>query len=212
MGAAAQVLLAARRGRHARVHAGVGLGCLPVLPRPGAEQPRAPSPQQRGRSNTSDWRWCGSNTDALGNLRFQVGRFYSPSFDNELKYLDRQDIAEWDTYIEDINWGYTKFDNFGYAVVTIFQSITLEGWSDIMFFCQDGVSVASASIYFVVMVLFGGFFALNLVLAVLEESTHAEKRLLEQRGEEARKKKEEERAPAAARRARGVPVPSSSPR
>ena len=69
-----------------------------------------------GVSNTSDWRWCGSNFDALGNLRFKSAEFYSPSFDNELKYLDRQDIAEWDTYIEDINWGYTKFDNFGYAV------------------------------------------------------------------------------------------------
>ena len=167
VGAGARVLLAARRGRHARVHARFGSGVYRCHHGQELSRSKRQALSAAGVSNTSDWRWCGSNFDALGNLRFKSAEFYSPSFDNELKYLDRQDIAEWDTYIEDINWGYTKFDNFGYAVVTIFQSITLEGWSDIMFFCQDGVSIGTASMYFVVMVLFGGFFALNLVLAVL---------------------------------------------
>lgn len=39
-----------------------------------------------------------------------------------------------------------------------------------MFFCSDSVSKATATIFFVVLTLFGGFFAVNLVLAVLEES------------------------------------------
>ena len=39
---------------------------------------------------------------------------------------------------------YSNFDNIGYAIVTIFQSITLEGWSDIMYFYQDGASMISS--------------------------------------------------------------------
>ena len=58
------------------------------------------------------------------------------------------------------------------AGVAIFQSITLEGWTDIMFQCQDAVSPVSGTVFFVVLTLFGGFFALNLVLAVLEEAFH----------------------------------------
>jgi len=36
------------------------------------------------------------------------------------------------TQNEDLNWGLTNFDNFFNAVVTIFQIITLEGWTSIM--------------------------------------------------------------------------------
>ena len=103
-------------------------------------------------ADESAWRWCGSNFDALGNLRFKSNTFFSP----EGLELSSEDLRVWDTHIEDLNWGLTNFDNIGYAAVTIFQSITLEGWSDIMFFCQDGVSIGTASMYFVVMVLFGG--------------------------------------------------------
>ena len=32
-----------------------------------------------------------------------------------------------------INYGITNFDNIGYAMLTVFQCITLEGWTDIMY-------------------------------------------------------------------------------
>lgn len=31
------------------------------------------------------------------------------------------------------NFGITNFDNIGYAMLTVFQCITLEGWTDIMY-------------------------------------------------------------------------------
>lgn len=31
------------------------------------------------------------------------------------------------------NWGITNFDNFGLAMLTVFQCITLEGWTDVLY-------------------------------------------------------------------------------
>ena len=146
-------------------------------------------------ADESAWRWCGSNFDALGNLRFKSNTFFSPAG----LELSKDDLRVWDTHIEDLNWGLTNFDNIGYAAVTIFQSITLEGWSDVMYFCQDGISVPLATIFFVVLTLFGGFFALNLVLAVLEEATTAEAEVQKQKLEQQR---EDEKKAAEARRER----------
>lgn len=101
----------------------------------------------------SEWRWCGSNYDALGNPRFK-SHF----------------IMESATYIEDLNWGYTNFDNIGNAFITIFQSITLEGWVVIMYQTQDSLSPIVGATFFILLVLFGSFFVLNLLLAVLEDN------------------------------------------
>ncbi|KAK2571693.1 Voltage-dependent T-type calcium channel subunit alpha-1G [Acropora cervicornis] len=46
-----------------------------------------------------------------------------------------------------------SFDNIGIAWIVIFQVITLEGWSDIMYFVQDAHSSLSW-IYFVVLIVF----------------------------------------------------------
>ena len=32
------------------------------------------------------------------------------------------------------NFGITNFDNFGLAMITVFQCITMEGWTDMMYF------------------------------------------------------------------------------
>lgn len=31
------------------------------------------------------------------------------------------------------NYGITNFDNIGYSMLTVFQCITLEGWTDMMY-------------------------------------------------------------------------------
>jgi len=36
-------------------------------------------------------------------------------------------------YWEGPNFGITNFDNFGLAMLTVFQCITLEGWTDMMY-------------------------------------------------------------------------------
>ncbi len=37
------------------------------------------------------------------------------------------------TFIEDLNFGYTNFDWIGSALFSVFQAVTLEGWSFIMY-------------------------------------------------------------------------------
>lgn len=64
------------------------------------------------------------------------------------------------------NYGFTHFDNILSAWLAIFQCISLEGWVDIMYQLQDAVSGYSW-VYFVVLIIFGSFFAVNLALAVL---------------------------------------------
>jgi hypothetical protein len=60
----------------------------------------------------------------------------------------------------------TSFDNILWAWVTIFQCVTQEGWTDVMYAIQDAIS-PWVWIYFVAIILFGSFFIINLALAVL---------------------------------------------
>ena len=95
-------------------------------------------------------RWCGSNWDFFGNARF-----------TDPQVMDSGD------FVDSLNFGYTSFDGIGQAILTIFQSITGEGWVDIMYQVQNAYAGTFAAIYFVVMIIFGSFFLLNLTLAVI---------------------------------------------
>ena len=70
------------------------------------------------------------------------------------------------SYTDNPNYGINSFDSLPWAMVTLFQAITLEGWVDIMYQLMDGVSVF-AVLYMVPLVLFGGLIIINLFLAVL---------------------------------------------
>lgn len=37
------------------------------------------------------------------------------------------------TYWEGPNFGITNFDNFGLSMLTVFQCVTLEGWTDVLY-------------------------------------------------------------------------------
>ena len=67
---------------------------------------------------------------------------------------------------ENPNYGITSFDNVAEAWLTIFQCISLEGWTDVMYYAKDAVSPWSW-VYFTSMIIMGAFFAVNLALAVL---------------------------------------------
>ena len=64
------------------------------------------------------------------------------------------------------NFGVTNFDNIMYSVLVVFQSITLEGWSDIQRQMQRAYTYL-IFIYFLPLVFIGAFFLLNLTLAVI---------------------------------------------
>ncbi|GBG27891.1 Sodium channel protein type 10 subunit alpha [Hondaea fermentalgiana] len=62
--------------------------------------------------------------------------------------------------------GLQGFDNIGISLFTVFQIITLEGWSDIMFGLFE-TGPRALGIYFLLLILFGAYFMVNLLVAVL---------------------------------------------
>lgn len=94
------------------------------------------------------------------------------------------------------NGGITNFDNFFFAMLTVFQCITMEGWTDVLYWVKsttvfwfwsswtqnpvltsflclqmnDAIGFELPWVYFVSLVIFGSFFVLNLVLGVLSGS------------------------------------------
>ena len=64
------------------------------------------------------------------------------------------------------NYDTTNFDNIFWALLNVFQCITLEGWSDIMVMYQMTYTPL-VIFFFVPLVFLGAFFLLNLNLAVI---------------------------------------------
>uniref|UniRef100_A0A673FLB8 Voltage-dependent T-type calcium channel subunit alpha n=1 Tax=Sinocyclocheilus rhinocerous TaxID=307959 RepID=A0A673FLB8_9TELE len=62
--------------------------------------------------------------------------------------------------------GAINFDNIGYAWIVIFQVITLEGWVEIMYYVMDAHSFYNF-IYFILLIIVGSFFMINLCLVVI---------------------------------------------
>ncbi|KAG5274596.1 hypothetical protein AALO_G00138030 [Alosa alosa] len=65
------------------------------------------------------------------------------------------------------NNGITHFDNLGFSMLTVYQCITTQGWTDVLYWVNDAIGVEWPWIYFVTLILLGSFFILNLVLGVL---------------------------------------------
>jgi len=64
-----------------------------------------------------------------------------------------------------IMYNIINFDNFLNSMRSIFVAITLEGWVLMMYNYSDASSPLLSSLFFILLVVFGSFFALNLVLA-----------------------------------------------
>ena len=72
-----------------------------------------------------------------------------------------------DTHIEDLNWGMTTFDNVPRAFITVFQTISGEGWTGIMDMYNDAYLPILTTLYFVSCVIICSFFIINLTVAVM---------------------------------------------
>ena len=65
-------------------------------------------------------------------------------------------------------------------MLTVFQCMTLSGWSYVMYRVADGISHATV-IYFILLVVFGAYFIMNLFLAVLKTKFAKAQSLLQSR-------------------------------
>ncbi|KAL9879798.1 calcium voltage-gated channel subunit cacophony isoform 21-T21 [Glossina fuscipes fuscipes] len=81
------------------------------------------------------------------------------------------------------NSGITSFDNIGFAMLTVFQCITMEGWTAILYWTNDALGSQFNWIYFVPLIVIGSFFMLNLVLGVLSGEFSNERNRVERRME-----------------------------
>ncbi|XP_056643355.1 voltage-dependent calcium channel type A subunit alpha-1 isoform X22 [Diorhabda sublineata] len=81
------------------------------------------------------------------------------------------------------NNGITSFDNIGFAMLTVFQCITMEGWTAILYWMNDAIGSMFNWIYFVPLIVLGSFFMLNLVLGVLSGEFAREREKVENRQE-----------------------------
>ncbi|XP_069795815.1 voltage-dependent L-type calcium channel subunit alpha-1D-like isoform X4 [Narcine bancroftii] len=81
------------------------------------------------------------------------------------------------------NEGITNFDNFAFAMLTVFQCITMEGWTDVLYWMNDAMGYELPWVYFVSLVIFGSFFVLNLVLGVLSGEFSKEREKAKARGD-----------------------------
>ena len=81
------------------------------------------------------------------------------------------------------NYGITQFDTIITGMMTVFQIITMEGWTDIMYMTNDA-SLSSKGMNFgnfIIMVVVGSMFMLNLVIGVLSGEFSKERENVENR-------------------------------
>uniref|UniRef100_H2MTV6 Voltage-dependent N-type calcium channel subunit alpha n=1 Tax=Oryzias latipes TaxID=8090 RepID=H2MTV6_ORYLA len=81
------------------------------------------------------------------------------------------------------NFGITNFDNILFAILTVFQCITMEGWVDILYDANDASGNTWNWLYFIPLIIIGSFFMLNLVLGVLSGEFAKERERVEKRQE-----------------------------
>ena len=111
------------------------------------------------------------------------------NYDSHAKHLSGNfyDYDPWRD--EKILYNSVNFNNILVAVVAVFEALTLEGWSIQMENLVDSGVGELAVIFYLLVVAFGSYFILNLILAVIMGSfTKFEKQEIENSMKEAEKK------------------------
>ncbi|XP_036272880.2 voltage-dependent N-type calcium channel subunit alpha-1B [Pipistrellus kuhlii] len=132
---------------------------------------------------------------AIIGLEFYMGKFHKACFPNGTEAKPVGDfpcgkeaparLCEGDTecreYWPGPNFGITNFDNILFAILTVFQCITMEGWTDILYNTNDAAGNTWNWLYFIPLIIIGSFFMLNLVLGVLSGEFAKERERVENR-------------------------------
>jgi hypothetical protein len=66
--------------------------------------------------------------------------------------------------------GYSNFDNIGLAVLSLLTVVSMEGWTAVMYQVNHTWGFTPfVDAYFIVLILIGSFFMLNLALAAISD-------------------------------------------
>ncbi|ODM95155.1 Voltage-dependent calcium channel type D subunit alpha-1 [Orchesella cincta] len=137
---------------------------------------------------------------AIVGLELFSGKMHSTCFDNSTGEMMKDPVPCGGAYMcedengdninftcrgywEGPNKGITNFDNFGLSMLTVFQCITLEGWTTVMYNIQDSMGSSWQWVYFISMVIIGAFFVMNLILGVLSGEFSKEREKAKARGD-----------------------------
>ncbi|CAH2272891.1 voltage-dependent P Q-type calcium channel subunit alpha-1A [Pelobates cultripes] len=131
---------------------------------------------------------------AIIGLDFYIGKFHTSCYDLAGEDVKVEGLCGNDTNSrhcpndtaclprwEGPNNGITQFDNILFAVLTVFQCITMEGWTDILYYSNDVFGSTWNWLYFIPLIIIGSFFMLNLVLGVLSGEFAKERERVENR-------------------------------
>ncbi|XP_060040337.1 voltage-dependent N-type calcium channel subunit alpha-1B-like, partial [Erinaceus europaeus] len=133
---------------------------------------------------------------AIIGLEFYMGKFHKACFPNSTEITEPEGdypcgkeaparLCEGNTecreYWRGPNFGITNFDNILFAILTVFQCITMEGWTDILYNTNDAAGNTWNWLYFIPLIIIGSFFMLNLVLGVLSGEFAKERERVENR-------------------------------
>ncbi|KAL0992712.1 hypothetical protein UPYG_G00097270 [Umbra pygmaea] len=100
---------------------------------------------------------------------------------------NKSDCLELITQNYEVRWmnGKVTFDNVGMGYLSLFQIATFKGWMDIMYHAVDSRNVEDQPkyednlymyIYFVIFIIFGSFFTLNLFIGVIIDNFNQQKK------------------------------------
>lgn len=70
-----------------------------------------------------------------------------------------------DTNTEELFFGFNNFDNIGFALLTVFQVTTMDGWTVMMNMYENAGSPTFSWAYYICCVIVCSFFILNLTIA-----------------------------------------------
>ncbi|XP_078006052.1 LOW QUALITY PROTEIN: voltage-dependent N-type calcium channel subunit alpha-1B [Phascolarctos cinereus] len=135
---------------------------------------------------------------AIIGLEFYMGKFHKACFPNSTVDPHTDPVGDFPCgtdasarqcengyvcreYWRGPNFGITNFDNILFAILTVFQCITMEGWTDILYNTNDAAGNTWNWLYFIPLIIIGSFFMLNLVLGVLSGEFAKERERVENR-------------------------------
>lgn len=95
-------------------------------------------------------------------------RMCNPNRDTSLDRSYHCDVSQrCEMYGRNPNAGVNAFDDLGLASITVFQSITAEGWVDIQYFLMDSVGEWTGTLFMLLVMLGGSLLLMNVTLAVV---------------------------------------------
>ena len=114
----------------------------------------------------------------IQSVNFFAGKMFYCNMENIPSHVHEKILSEWDCYDYGGEWLLydTNFDNVGRSMLTLFTMMTTEGWNAVMWIATDATEIHQVPernyrpefiLFFIVFMVFGFLFILNLFVGVV---------------------------------------------